>query len=253
MPPIWVHFGFSLGGVAALGALSRRGMIPGRVASWLGLGLVIGAVGPDADLVASSLASALSGFDTSSGKFIHRTVTHGLPLVAVLLVAAAALWKRRPAAASLALGTGLGIGLLHVLPDLFYLVPVKLWAPLSFHEVGPYGPVVKERFTDAQNNVINGLDFLGDSLSYLAVWAWARRLGTASTFTRALPWLAAANAAIFVPLTIFVAPRTSYDAFLIWIYAPGLAFIIVSTVLIPWKARATFWRAAGAAPAAAPP
>jgi hypothetical protein len=239
VPPIWLHFGLSLAACAGIGEVARRQ--PHRPwLPWIGYGLVVGAVGPDTDLILSSLATAVSGFDTTVGKDLHRTFTHGVALVAVLLLAGAALWTRRPRLAPLLVGTGIGVAALHILPDLFYLVPVKVWAPFSMHEVGPYGPIDKANFTAAENNAINAIDFLGESASLLGSWWLARRAGLADRFTRSLPWLAGLNAAIFLPLLILVAPHTTYDQFLIWAYVPGIVFIVVVTVLVPWRLREAF-------------
>lgn len=257
VPPIFVHFGLALAACALVGRLAARRPERPHLA-WLGWGLVVGAVAPDADLVLSSLATAAAGFDTSVGKDLHRTFTHSVAMVAALALGAAVLWSARPRLAHLLAGSALGVAFLHVTPDLAYLVAVKPWAPFSLAEVGPYGPIVKERFTDAQNNAINAIDFLGESLSLLATWWLLRRIDHPGAFRRWLPWLAAVNAAIFLPLLVFVAPHVSYDAFLIWSYAPGFPFLVVMTILVPWKGRDGFLALGGqatgrgAAPAAAP-
>jgi membrane-bound metal-dependent hydrolase YbcI (DUF457 family) len=255
VPPVWVHFGLSLAACVAVGAASRR--LPGRPAlPWLGYGLVLGAVVPDTDLILSSLATAAAGFDTEVGKDLHRTFTHSLLTVGLLLAAGGATWARWPRAGPVLVGSGIGLAFLHMLPDLFYLVPLQPWWPASMEEVGPLGPVNKHHFTDAQNNAINGIDFLGESLSMLAVWLLARRFAARTRFTEALPYLAVANAVVFVALMAFVAPSATYDGFLIWAYAAGFATLVVVTALIPWKGRVVFLALAGQPPppaAGAPP
>lgn len=246
MPPIFVHFGLALAACALVGKLAARR--PERPhLPWLGWGLVVGAVAPDADLVLSSLATAAAGFDTSVGKDLHRTFTHSVAMVAALALAAAVLWSSRPRAGHLLAGSALGVAFLHITPDLAYLVAVKPWAPFSLAEVGPYGPIVKERFSDAQNNAINALDFLGESLSMLATWWLLRRIAHPGHLRKWLPWLAVANAAIFLPLLVLVAPHATYDGFLVWAYAPGFPFLVVMTILVPWKARDGFLALGGQA------
>lgn len=252
MPPIWVHFFFALAFCVLVSLWARKYRPESPFLPFLIWGIMWGSVGPDADLLVASAASLATGFDTSSGKFIHRTVTHGLPLVGLLLVAGALLWlAKRPRAGPFVVGLGVGVGVFHIVPDLFYLVPLKFLAPFSFAEFGPYALGGRHfwlsDFNDVQNNVINGLDFAGDSLIYLATWALARRFGVETRFTRILPWFALANALVFLPLVVFVAPRVSYDTFLIYAYAPGVVFIAVSTLFVPWKARAVFQRLPGAA------
>lgn len=247
MPPIWVHFGFGLAGAFLVGWYVRQGRPNANpLLPWFGWGLVWGAVIPDTDLLVASAVSAVRGFDTGYGEFIHRTVTHGWPLVIVLTGVGSWAWLlAKKSWGALLAGMGLGIGVFHILPDLFYLVAVKFWAPFTFHEFGPLGPLDQDRFTDHENNVINGIDFLGESLYYVGVAALAVRMGTATRFTRGLRWWALANAVIFLPLLLFVATRVSYDDFLIWIYAPGLPFIALSTAVLPYMARQTFLAVGG--------
>lgn len=247
MPPIWVHFGFGLAGAFLVGWRVRKGGADAVLfLPWFGWGLVWGAVIPDTDLLVASAVSAIRGFDTSYGEFIHRTVTHGWPLVLLLAAVGFSAWLlRRKTWGAVVAGIGVGIGVFHIFPDLFYLVAVKFWAPFSFAEYGPFGPLYQDRFTDSQNNVINGLDFLGESIYYLVVVALAVRTQTATRFTHSLRWWAIVNAVIFLPLLLFVATRVSYDDFLIWIYAPGLPFIAVSTAVLPFMARNTFLAVSG--------
>lgn len=259
MPPIAVHFALAAG-AAWLGARRLPRAEDRAFAAW---GLVAGAVMVDADLIVGTLAALPSclagGCDPDVGKLIHRTLTHSVFLVAALALGGLALvWSAgtrvggsgsaaRRGWGVFALAFALSTAVLHILPDAFYLVGVKLLFPLTLDEFF-FGPFAKERFSDPVNNVINGLDFLSESLAWLWVWGAARAWGTANRFTRLLPWFAAANAVFYVTVTALLAARQDYDTFLVTLYAPGLLNIVVSTVLVPLLARRTLMRLGGEPP-----
>lgn len=243
VPPISVHFAL---GVAAAFLVARR--LPRREDRGpVALGLVAGAVMPDADLLVSSVASLFAS-GTDVGKLIHRTLTHSIPFA--VAIAGAGAWMTR-SREKRAWGVGLvafaaAALALHAVPDLFYLVGVKLLFPFSLAEF-EVGPFRLERFTDAQNNALNGFDFLSESFTWLALWFLAREYGLATRFTRWLPALAAVNFLLYAWETIFIAPTVDYDAFLYWSYYPGVLNIVVSTLLVPILGRRA-WMAFGEGP-----
>ena len=254
VPPIWVHFGLGLAGCALVGRFVKKPWAP-----WLGWGLVWGSVAPDTDLIVADIASLATGFDTHVGKAIHRSVTHGFPIVAALVILGAVLWAaRRPRAGPFFVGMGSAILLFHLTPDLFYLVPLKPFAPFDWREVGPYGlpgyHFWKQDFDDFWNNVINGIDFLGESFYYMTGFALAVHYGVKTRFVRWLPWIAGVNFVIFGAIIVIFAGTMTYDGFLIPSYAAGFPFLFVSTLAVPWFLRDTWLRVGGAtAPASVAP
>ncbi len=256
MPPIGIHF---LINFAVAGAVTYilRSKTSKSVLAAISYGLIFGSVIPDTDLIVSCL-SFLVTFNTSAGKLIHRTLTHSvfltIPLILVgliglLLLARKQEYEKVPKKFSfknrkylytfiLALGAGMAI---HAALDLFYLVGLKALFPLSTAEF-LIGPLRKENLSTPLNNLINGIDFMTDTLYFMLVFYLANRYRTSFKKKRYLPYLSAINLIIFIPLTLIFFASATYDGFIIITYIPGVIFIVISTLWVPLYFKNTFDR-----------
>ncbi len=235
-----------------------RNKLGGRALSGIFFGLILGSVIPDSDLIVSSL-SFLVTFDTATGKLIHRTLTHSLVFIMpVILVGAVGMAIRiRDYGGDKKKGgdevrgdergeyifpfiLGLGIALaLHTFLDLFYLVGVKLFFPISLDEFF-IGPFRKEILSTPVNNVINGIDFMSDTIIYMLVFYLCGIYGGMRKAKWFIPIIVVLNLVIFIPLTLIYHGRASYDDFLVILYIPGIFYIALSTLVIPFMFRRTF-------------
>ncbi len=235
MPPIAVHF--ALGALAAWFVARRLPRAEDRGVA--ALGLVAGAVMVDADLLASSaayLASCVDACSVEPGKLVHRTLTHAFPFTIALALAGVGLLARRRRWGVFLLAFAASDTVLHILPDAFYLVDVKFLTPFTLDGYH-FGAFRKEALSDAVNNVINGVDFMAESLAWLWVWGASVAYGRENRFTRLLPWFATANFTLYGILTPAFATTATYDEFLVIIYYPGVLNIVISTILVPVLAR----------------
>ena len=162
----------------------------------LTLGLVLGSMLPDADILAMAVAT-LAGWPTER---LHRTFTHSLFTVAlVLLVFRVVAWAlHRPHWWNLGLGLGLGI-LLHIALDL------AIW----FRGVAILWPLALE--VDLwQNAIVPGwwstlelpAEFLGFALLFVALHRLAHRQGTDLPFLRRLRFWIGVQGVLFVSLVV---------------------------------------------------
>ena len=105
--------GMAQAGIHALVGIGMCRWIPRR--TWMGLGVVLGSMLPDADILAMA-AATIAGFPAER---LHRTFTHSLFTVAmVLLVFHVVAWvTRHPQWKNLGVGLGIGI-LMHIALDL---------------------------------------------------------------------------------------------------------------------------------------
>lgn len=255
MPPIGIHFlvNFALAGAVTYVLRSKASK---TVLAAISYGLIFGAVIPDTDLIVSCL-SFLVTFDTAAGKFIHRTITHSVfGIVPIILVGLIGfyLFARKQKNDDvdkfsfinpkylytfiLALGTGM---IIHTTLDLFYLVGVKSLFPLSITEF-LLGPLRKENLSTPLNNIINGIDFMVDTIYFMLVFYLACRYKTNLKRKRYLPYLSAINLIIFIPLTMTFFASATYDGFIIITYIPGVIFIVISTLGVPLCFKDTFDR-----------
>ena len=103
-----------------------------RNRTWLALGIVLGNVLPDVDILAMAVAT-LAGWPTVRVERLHRTFTHSV-FTAALAVAVFCIigWaSRRPQWKDLGIGLGIGI-LMHILLDLvIWFRGVEILWPLS--------------------------------------------------------------------------------------------------------------------------
>ncbi|MDH4135113.1 MAG: metal-dependent hydrolase, partial [Anaerolineae bacterium] len=119
-------------GIHSIVGTAVRKWTPDRV--WLMLGIVFGNMLPDADNLAVAVAT-VTGLPTEG---LHRTFTHSLFTVAVVVIAfyIVAWATKRPRWGNLGLGLGIGI-LMHILLDLLIwfngveiLWPIPSWVNL---------------------------------------------------------------------------------------------------------------------------
>ena len=254
MPPIGIHF---LVNFAVAGALTYllRSKVSKTSLGALSYGLIFGSVIPDTDLIVSSL-SFLVTFDTAAGKLIHRTLTHSvfgiIPVILVGFIGFLVVRKQKNHNLDkfsfknrkyfytfiLALGAGMAI---HSFLDLFYLVGVKAIFPLSTTEF-LIGPLRKENLSIPLNNLINGIDFMVDTIYFMLVFFLAYRYRTNLKKKRYLPIFSVINLIIFIPLTLIFFTSATYDGFIIITYIPGVVFIVISTLWVPLYFKNTFDR-----------
>ncbi|MDP6155534.1 MAG: metal-dependent hydrolase [Candidatus Thermoplasmatota archaeon] len=255
MPPIGIHFlvNFAIAGAVTYVLRSKASK---TVLAAISYGLIFGSVIPDTDLILSSL-SFLVTFDTGAGKLIHRTFTHSIfgivPIILVGLVGFLILVKKKENDDKdifsfknrkylytfiLALGVGMAI---HTVLDLFYLVGVKTFFPISTSEF-LLGPLRKENLSTPLNNLINGIDFITDTIYYMLIFYLATGYRTNMKKKRYLTYFTVINLIIFIPLTLIFFSSVTYDGFLIISYIPGVIFIFVSTLWVPLYFKDTFDR-----------
>ena len=84
MPPIGIHFLVNFA-IAAAATSLLGSKLPKTVLGAVSFGLVFGSVFPDTDLVVSSLSFAVT-FSTEAGKIIHRTLTHSVFLIILIIL-----------------------------------------------------------------------------------------------------------------------------------------------------------------------
>jgi len=255
MPPIGIHFllNFAIAGAATYVLRSKASK---TVLAALSYGLIFGSVIPDTDLIVSSL-SFLVTFDTAAAKFIHRTLTHSVfgigPIILVGLIGLLLLarkqkknnkdkfsFKNRKYLYTFLAALGVGMAI-HTALDLFYLVGVKALFPLSTAEFLA-GPLRKETLSTPLNNLINGIDFMVDTIYFMLVFYLGYRYKTNLKKKRFLPPISIFNLIIFIPLTLIFFSTATYDGFLIIIYIPGVIYIFISTLWVPLYFKITFDR-----------
>jgi len=255
MPPIGIHFlvNFAIAGAVTYVLRSKASR---TVLAALSYGLIFGSVIPDTDLIVSSL-SFLVTFDTAAGKLIHRTLTHSVfgigPIILLGLIGLLFLVRKQKKDEQSTFSfinrkylytfiLALGIGMtLHTALDLFYLVGVKALFPLSAAEF-LIGPFRKENLSTSLNNLINGIDFMADTIYFMLVFYLAYRYKTNLKKKKFLPYITVINLIIFIPLTLIFFSNATYDGFLIITYIPGVIFIFFSTLWVPLYFKDTFDR-----------
>ena len=168
---------------------------------WMLLGAVLGSVTPDLDNLAVAVAT-LSKLPTDG---LHRTATHSVFFVALVVAVFYVIGSMKKDARWTNLGYGLGLGiLLHVLLDLvLWFNGVYMFWPLG-GEVGLWKdyPVGWEWFHEF-NEQAAGFLFFGIFLWMLG--SWARKFGTDSEFLSKLRfwmWFEFALFAVFFILLL---------------------------------------------------
>lgn len=114
-------------GIHALIGIAFRKVIPKR--GWLMLGVLLGSIFPDLDNFGVAIAT-VAKWDTQG---IHRTITHSLFTILVVVVAFAiyALVSKQRQWNSFGFGFGIGIGLLILLDLILWFNGVELLWPLG--------------------------------------------------------------------------------------------------------------------------
>jgi membrane-bound metal-dependent hydrolase YbcI (DUF457 family) len=168
---------------------------------WMLLGAVLGSVTPDLDNLAVAVATLTGG----STEGIHRTATHSVFFVALVVAVFYALGAMKKEERWKNLGYGLGLGiLLHVLLDLaLWFNGVYMFWPLG-GEVGLWMeyPAGLEWFHEFNEQAAEFL-FFGVYLWMLG--SWARKFGTDGEFMGKLRfwmWFEFALFAVFFALLL---------------------------------------------------
>ena len=208
-------------GIHSLVGAAVRKWTPAR--EWLVLGIVLGNLLPDADNLAVA-AATLTGASTEG---LHRTFTHSLFTVAVIIIVfqlVAALTKR-PSWGNLGIGLGVGV-LMHILLDLVIwfngvqiLWPLPLW-------VNPWeGTTPPEWFSQLMMPV----EMLFFALYFVALAGLARKQGTNLGRIKSLRVWTAVQSILFLIFLILVyimksGFMTIFGA--VYLLSLGLAFAI---------------------------
>jgi membrane-bound metal-dependent hydrolase YbcI (DUF457 family) len=203
---------------------------------WFLLGILLGSFIPDMD----NIAVAVATLTKMSTEGIHRTMTHSIFFIAVVVIVflLASRWKKDRRWANLGLGLGLGM-LLHSLLDLFLWFngvalfwPLPIWVNI-WANITP--PSWFMKFMDPA-------EFLFFALYLLTLRAWSRRASTDSEFMKTHRiWmiLEIALFAIFTPLAFFMTKGflTIFGAFYL--------FSIFMVFFVTIRMRKTIEAAAG--------
>ena len=206
-------------GIHALVGVAACRWTPQR--TWLALGLVLGNMLPDADILAMA-AATVAGLPTEA---LHRTFTHSLLSGAtVLLIFRVVAWATgRPAWWNLGLGLGLGI-LMHIALDLaIWFRGVEILWPLPFQVDFWRGVPVPGWWRTFELPA----EFLCFALLFLALHWSAARQGTDLQFLRRLRFWIWVQIALFVSLAASASAlgesyRIVHGAF----YVPSLGLAI---------------------------
>ncbi len=127
----------ALHGLVGLAVCRRMGRNAAQAQPWV-MGVILGLMLPDADLYPAGilrLAGVIDGFDV-----IHRTATHSLFLV-VLLMILGGVFRSKPVWSAACMGLSLGVGL-HIFLDVFmWFSALPLLWPLNVLGEGDLGVV----------------------------------------------------------------------------------------------------------------
>jgi membrane-bound metal-dependent hydrolase YbcI (DUF457 family) len=183
-------------GIHGIVGMAVRKWVPER--AWLMLGIVLGSMIPDLD----NLAVAVATVTKQPTEGLHRTLTHSLFIVAVIILVFYIISKatRQPRWSNLGWGLGLGV-LMHILLDLliwfngvalFWPLPVwiNLWANVT-------PPTVWMKLMDPAE-----LLFL--ALFFLLLDATARKRNTDANYLKTLRVWTGIEAGLFVVFTVLV-------------------------------------------------
>jgi len=206
-------------GIHSIVGLAVRKWTPSR--KWLMLGIVLGNLFPDAD----NLAVAFATLARRSTDGLHRTFTHSLLTVAVIILAflAVALLAKRSEWAYLGLGLGVGV-LMHILLDLLIwfngveiLWPIPSWVNLWTNVTPP----------EWWSKLMMSTEFLFFALFFVLLGMRARKQKTDEDFLRPLQVWTIVQGVLFVVFTMLVYTLESgfmvpYGA--LYLVSLGLAF-----------------------------
>ncbi|HRQ32660.1 MAG TPA: metal-dependent hydrolase [Anaerolineales bacterium] len=163
-------------GIHAMVGMATRKWTGAR--EWLLLGAVLGSVTPDLDNLAVAVATLTGG----ATEGLHRTFTHSVFFIAVVVAVFYAIGALKKDARWTNLGYGLGLGiLLHILVDLvIWFNGVYMFWPLG-GEIGlwkeyPAGLEWLREFNE------QAAEFLFFGVYLWALGSWARKFGTDGDF-----------------------------------------------------------------------
>jgi membrane-bound metal-dependent hydrolase YbcI (DUF457 family) len=214
-------------GIHALVGMGTCRWMPQR--TWLALGLVLGSMLPDADILAMAVAT-IAGLPTER---LHRTFTHSLFTVAiVLLVLRVVAWATgRPQWKNLGLGLGLGI-LMHIALDLaIWFRGVEILWPLP-PKVDLWRDVVVPGWWSTFELPA---EFLCFALLFLMLHCLAGRQGTDLSFLRRLRFWILVQSVLFVSLAVLAsALGESYRVVHGALYLPSLGLTIGVVIRMRW-------------------
>jgi membrane-bound metal-dependent hydrolase YbcI (DUF457 family) len=206
-------------GIHGLAGMAVRKWTPNR--AWFMLGIVLGNILPDAD----NLVVAVATIAKLPAVGLHRTFTHSLFTVAVVVIAFYIVaWATKcPRWGNLGLGLGIGI-LMHILLDLLVwfngvkiLWPIPSWVNLWSNVTPP----------EWWSKLMLPAEFLCFALFFVLLYVTARKRGTDGGFLRTLRVWTVVQGVLFVVFTVLV--YTMEAGFMIpygalYLLSLGLAF-----------------------------
>ena len=214
-------------GIHALVGMAACRWMPQR--TWLALGIVLGNMLPDADILAMAVAT-VAGLPTER---LHRTFTHSLFIVAMVLlvIQVVASVIRRPKCWNLGLGLGLGI-LMHIALDLaIWFRGVEILWPLP-PKVDLWRDVVVPGWW---STIELPAEFLCFALLFLTLHWLAGRQGTDLSFLRRLRFWSLVQGVLFVSLAVLAsALGESYRLVHGALYLPSLGLAIGVVIRMRW-------------------
>lgn len=222
-------------GLHALLALAARRTFSKQ--PWFALGLVLGALLPDADSYPQAFATIFGGMDPVQAEAVyHRTLTHSLffALALALGLHLVSLIRGGQALRTFGYGLATGIAVLHTLVDVFawfdgvgILWPIwsiDLWSGLTLPGV--------------VTNVLRAGNFLAFALYFAYLSALALRAGTDQDYMPRLRLYTFVQLGLGVLFTImaFVLPAASYNI------PDGAVFLFIAypnALWVTWRMRRT--------------
>lgn len=206
-------------GLHSLVGVAVRKWVPNR--EWTMLGIVLGSLFPDAD----NLAVAVATVAKWSTVGLHRTFTHSLLTVALIVGVFYAIAQVSQQKRWGNLGLGLGVGmLLHIVLDVFvwFSGVVILW-PL------PYEVNLWQKVTPPQwfMQLMMPVEFLCFALFFWFLGEVAKKRGTDRSFAKKLQVWTAVQLLLFLVLTVWVyALKSGFMTVygLVYLLSLGLAF-----------------------------
>jgi membrane-bound metal-dependent hydrolase YbcI (DUF457 family) len=183
-------------GIHGLVGMAVRKWAPER--TWLVLGMVLGSILPDADNLAVAVATVIK--HSTAG--LHRTFTHSLftVLIVVIIFYLVSQITRQPRWNNLGLGLGLGI-LLHILLDVLVwfdgvaiLWPIPSWINLWSSVSMP----------DWWTRLMQPLELLFFALFFLSLYFLARKQGSDQKFMGSLRFWIGLQSGLFLVFLVLV-------------------------------------------------
>ena len=206
-------------GIHALVGMAACRWMPQR--TWLALGLVLGNMLPDTDILAVAVAT-VAGLPTEP---LHRTFTHSLVAVAIVVLVCRGVARATGRTSWWNLGIGLGLGILmHIALDLaIWFRGVEILWPLPF-KVDLWRDVVVPGWW---STLELPAEFLCFALLFLALHRSAGRQGTDLSFRRRLRFWIWVQSVLFVSLAVLAfALGESYRTVHGALYLPSLGLAI---------------------------